>query len=995
MQRGGFLSDSDRACLDRFPLDVNRDDLVRCFSLGGADLDLVWGRLSAGARLAGGLQIGALRLVGFVPDDLGSAPAEVIEFVAVQVDASSEDLDTYSSRVKTRWEHVNAVERHMRFRRAGSGELKELDGWLADQALEHDRPGTLFAMGCDHLMSEGVVRPGVTTIERHVVAARGRAWAETYRWLAPQFTSQCRENLDGLLVVDPVLGISGLAWLRRIPSGRPAVQIRRLLQARDRLIAAGGAGFDLSDLNPNRVRHLAALSRRMDAQAIGRMQPERRYPILAAAVVEGLAATTDLVLDLFDTALGAIDRKARRDLEDQLKETVRASNEAVTLFSEVARIMLDPEVPDHLVRSTVWETVGQERFTETAQRANEISESTPRHHLGLITAQYRKVRKFAPAVLAAIEFEAATPDDPLLVAVKALRDLYGSGARLLPDGSPTEFVPDRWWPHVQNDGGELDRYGWETCVLIELRSALRGANAWTNNSRRYQDPAKHLLDDLEWERLRPEYPTETGISLDAGEALSRLGRQIEADLAALDEALEDGTNVRIEQERLVVTPLPAQDEDPALDQVRADIATMLPTVDLVDLLVEVNSWCGFLDELTHAGNAINRTIDHTARLMAAVVANGCNFGTEAMARVGGFTSKDLAWTQRWYLRTDTLRAGNDRIVNHQIAHPIASLWSTGTLSSSDGQRFPMVATSPRARRMRRYFTGSGATIYTWTSDRHAQYGTRIIPTTVREATHVLDVIFDNETDLEIEEHTTDTAGYTDLVFGLFDMTGLTFSPRIRDIADQRLWRLPTTSTTGQAAKLLSHRVNPDRINQRWDDMCRVAATIRHGHEPASLLVARLQGSARQNNLTRAIQEYGRLVKTVSILRYLHDNQHRRRIHTQLNKGESLHALRRLIFFANQGEIRRRHPDDQDVQGECLTLITNAVIVWNTAYIAHAIDQMQRTGTHIDDRHITRLSPASHNHINFYGRYDFTNPKPPPTGTHRPLRVELDRPISSI
>ena len=83
MQRGGFLSDSDRACLDRFPLDVNRDDLVRCFSLGGADLDLVWGRLSAGARLAGGLQIGALRLVGFVPDDLGSAPAEVIEFVAV------------------------------------------------------------------------------------------------------------------------------------------------------------------------------------------------------------------------------------------------------------------------------------------------------------------------------------------------------------------------------------------------------------------------------------------------------------------------------------------------------------------------------------------------------------------------------------------------------------------------------------------------------------------------------------------------------------------------------------------------------------------------------------------------------------------------------------------------------------------------------------------------------------------------------------------------
>lgn len=88
-------------------------------------------------------------------------------------------------------------------------------------------------------------------------------------------------------------------------------------------------------------------------------------------------------------------------------------------------------------------------------------------------------------------------------------------------------------------------------------------------------------------------------------------------------------------------------------------------------------------------------------------------------------------------------------------------------------------------------------------------------------------------------------------------------------------------------------------------------------------------------------------------------------------------------------------DDQDLQGECLTLITNAVIAWNTVYVAHAIAQMQQTGTHTDDRHITRLSPASHNHINFYGRYDFTNPKPPPTGTHRPLRIEPHRPISSI
>jgi hypothetical protein len=43
------------------------------------------------------------------------------------------------------------------------------------------------------------------------------------------------------------------------------------------------------------------------------------------------------------------------------------------------------------------------------------------------------------------------------------------------------------------------------------------------------------------------------------------------------------------------------------------------------------------------------------------------------------------------------------------------------------------------------------------------------PSTTRDATYVLDGILDNETELPLFEHTTDTAGYTDLVFALFDL----------------------------------------------------------------------------------------------------------------------------------------------------------------------------------------------------------------------------------
>src|SRR5699024_11987392 len=90
----------------------------------------------------------------------------------------------------------------------------------------------------------------------------------------------------------------------------------------------------------------------------------------------------------------------------------------------------------------------------------------------------------------------------------------------------------------------------------------------------------------------------------------------------------------------------------------------------------------------------------------------------------------------------------------------------------------------------RYFGyGRGITFYSWTRDQYSQYGTKVISATVRDATYILDEILDNETELTILEHTSDTDGYTDFVFSLSDLLGMRFCPRIRDMADARLYQL--------------------------------------------------------------------------------------------------------------------------------------------------------------------------------------------------------------
>jgi hypothetical protein len=130
------------------------------------------------------------------------------------------------------------------------------------------------------------------------------------------------------------------------------------------------------------------------------------------------------------------------------------------------------------------------------------------------------------------------------------------------------------------------------------------------------------------------------------------------------------------------------------------------------------------------------------------------------------------------------------------------------------------------------------------------------------------------------------------------------------------------------------------------------------------------GQTRKNALTRALQEYGRLEKTIFLLRYAESEDLRRRIGRQLNKGEELHALRRFLFFANEGHIRKRQPEEQTEQALCLNLLTDAVILWNTVRYGEILEGQRAEGFPVNDEDLVHLSPTRYGHVNPYGRYRF-------------------------
>jgi TnpA family transposase len=141
-------------------------------------------------------------------------------------------------------------------------------------------------------------------------------------------------------------------------------------------------------------------------------------------------------------------------------------------------------------------------------------------------------------------------------------------------------------------------------------------------------------------------------------------------------------------------------------------------------------------------------------------------------------------------------------------------------------------------------------------------------------------------------------------------------------------------------------------------------------------------------LAQAIIEAGRINKTIYLLNYIDDEEYRRRILTQLNRGEGRHGVARVICHGQRGEIRKRYREGQEDQLGALGLVTNAVVLWNTIYMQAALEHLSHS-IEINPEDEARLSPLLHRHINVLGHYSFTLAEQVINGHLRPLNFSTD------
>lgn len=557
-------------------------------------------------------------------------------------------------------------------------------------------------------------------------------------------------------------------------------------------------------------------------------------------------------------------------------------------------------------------------------------------------------------------------------------DFYQKKEGNLSGNIPTDFLKPNERKAVLVKNGRVNISLYKSLLARHLSKGLKNGAVYIKNSHEYKALDTYMIDSQTWEEQKLSLLERANLRYleNWNTVKDGLEERLTICFNRTFDRINNGENLWIEKR----ADLTLRFKTPKKDPNEQEIANLYPQdvfVTLFDALRTVNKVCNFTSCLPSLRLQNNRVQPPDERsFFAAIMAFGCNLGVERMYKA---TKNNvdimLESTINNHISSSNLQKANDKIIGVIDKMKINKLFKKEpnlTHTSSDGQKFDIAVDSIHSNYSSKYFgKEKGITIYPFVSDAHQIFHGLAFSASDREAWYVLDGLMHNDI-VQSDIHSTDSHGSTDIIFALTNLLGIDFQPRIKEFHLAKLHGIAGMKIEQQIDYVINagSNINTQIIEEQWDNILRLVTSIKLKNTIPSQILKRLNSYANQNPLYQALKEFGKVIRTIFLLRYMDDELMRQRIHQQLVKGESLNSLGTAIGYGNGGRIIYANKEEMLILEGSRRLLENVVICWNYLFLTRLIVKSSPNERIEILKIIPEISPVAWEHFNFQGVFDF-------------------------
>ena len=746
-------------------------------------------------------------------------------------------------------------------------------------------------------------------------------------------------------------------------------------------------------LTGDAIRYYGELVRQYQMQQITRRSELRRYLYLLAFTAYQVYSFEDWLTDtLLAVArksfnLAQKDYQTKRLENNDIKSNVRG---ALENYRDILRLQ---EQAVEILWSTEQDLIESQRLellrrlfpknTSSTEQVQNIQHLQTQYadnedYFEILQSYSLILQKQITPIIKTLHFNSKTSDKKIMNAIEHFKQKAG----VLNKSVPTDFLNEKEKQAICS-GKKFKVSLFKILFFKAINRAIKDGSLNLKYSYRYKAFDEYLIGELIWKKDKINLLQKADLAdVESWKPhLEKVTEQLEEAYQYTNENILKGDNkfmrFRENGKFIITTPKSEQTQSDKL----TDLFPNAKIIPLSEVLATIQQLTNYLGHFIHFQPKHQKKSPDTALFYAGITALGCNLGIPTMAKVAmPMSERALENTVNWYFNLTNIDKANEAIVKYTAGLELPQIYQQfkdEIHTASDGQKFDIKANTIHAAYSYKYFKkGRGITAYSYSDERALHFYSTVFSPSEREATYVIDGLMHNEV-VRSTIHSTDTHGYTHAVFALMNLLGFEFAPRIAKLYKQRIYSFTKKAEyKSRDYKILPDGyINTELIEDNWDSILRLTTSIKLKECSASQIFKRLNSYSRQHPVYQALKEYGKIIKSKFILKYIDDVELRRSIRKQLNAIEHSNRFSAAVCFANNGTLIFPTRQEQLIAESCKRLIKNAIICWNYLYLTrciHNANNPKRKKEIIDM--VKAGSAMAWKHIYFHGIYDFSDEK---------------------